>query len=246
MTTATAPSFVLVHGAFVDSSGWHKVATALRAAGADVVTPDNPGASELFDGPLGAITFQDYVDNINREIDSAGRPVILVGHSMGGMIITAVAEGRPADIKALVYLSAYLPADGESLLALSQLDGESTLGPRLQIDEAHGFAALTPDVFKDVFLHDASPEDTAEGMAHQRAQPLQPFTVPAHVTQANFGRVPRYYITTARDRAVGPSLQKRMYEKTPPQRVFTIDGGHASFFAHAGEVAADLLEVAKS
>ncbi len=237
-------SFLLVHGALGDASAWKKVAPLLREAGAVVATPDNPGAAADFEGPLGAPAFEDYVATIERAIDAAPKPVILVGYSSGGIIVTQVAENRPDDIAALVYLCAYIPVDGETLQALTMSDEDSMIRTRLRIDPATGKAGLSPEDMREIVFHDCSPEDAAAGMAHQRPESLGLLRAPVHVTEANFGRVPRYCITTLRDRAVSSALQKRMYERTPVEKVYAIDSGHVPSFSHAGELAAALLEIA--
>lgn len=243
MTPAIA-SFVLVHGALGDSSAWKKVAPLLRESGAVVATPDNPGAAADFEGGARAPEFEDYVAAIEREIDAAPKPVVLVGYSSGGIIITQVAENRPDDIAALVYLCAYLPIDGETLQGLTMSDEDSMIRARLRIDPATGKAGLSPEDMREIIFHDCSPEDAAAGMAHTRPESLALLRAPVHSTGANFGRVPRYYITTLRDRAVSPALQKRMYERTPVEKVYAIDSGHVPSFSRAGELATALLEIA--
>lgn len=121
--TAQAPGqvFVLVHGAFQDSSSWANVAPLLEAAGHTVISVDLPGhgADET---PLNEITLASYRDAIIAAIETQDQPVVLVGHSFGGFTISNVAEAIPERVAKLVYVAAYLPRSGDSLVTLSGLD----------------------------------------------------------------------------------------------------------------------------
>ena len=105
-------TYVLIHGAWHGGWCWTHVTPLLEDHGHTVLTPDLPGhGSEDFS--LADITLQSYVDAVCEIVDSQPEPVILVGHSMGGMVIAQVAEARPHQIRTLVYLAAFLPRDGE-------------------------------------------------------------------------------------------------------------------------------------
>jgi pimeloyl-ACP methyl ester carboxylesterase len=108
-------SFVLVHGAWHGSWCWAGVAAALRQAGHAVALVDLPGRAGD-PRPHAAITLDDYVRRVGDVIARQGVPVVLAGHSMGGITITQVAEAMPERLARLVYVSAFLPRDGESLL----------------------------------------------------------------------------------------------------------------------------------
>ena len=109
--------YVLVHGAWMGGDGWDPVADQLRDAGASVRTFDLPahGGDQT---PVSGATLAGYVERVEAELDAVGEPVILVGHSMAGIVITQVAENRADDIASLVYIGAYVPANGQSLLDL--------------------------------------------------------------------------------------------------------------------------------
>ncbi len=123
----TPPTFVLVHGAFQDASGWAGVVANLEAEGYTTVTVELAGRGEDTT-PLGEITLDNYRDAVIEVIEAQEQPVILVGHSFGGITISSVAEAIPDRIQALVYLSAYLPRTEESLVSLSAQDHYSVLG----------------------------------------------------------------------------------------------------------------------
>ena len=107
-------SYILIHGACSGGWCWEKVVPLLERAGHTVAAPDLPGHG-LDDTPSGEVTLASYSRRVCEILDAQAEPVILVGYSMSGLVITAAAEERPEKIKALVYLTAYLVRHGESL-----------------------------------------------------------------------------------------------------------------------------------
>lgn len=240
-TTATptpdaAAPVVLVHGSFLGGWCWDEVVPLLTAAGHQVSAPDLPGhgADET---PMVEITLRAYVDRVLESVDAAPAPVVLVGHSMAGVVISQVAEERPDKIKALVYLCAYLLHDGASMLDAALSDSDSLLAPKFQANETAGVGTIPPAAFAALFFHDC-PAGTAErAMPRVRPEPLAPLATPIAVTEERFGRVPRYYVETLIDRVVSPSLQRRMQTDVPGSIVTAMATGHAPFFARPGELA---------
>jgi pimeloyl-ACP methyl ester carboxylesterase len=239
------PNFVLCHGAFSDETAWARVAPKLEAAGATVALVTLPGHSDADSASAGRFTLADYVAAIAAKLDAASEPVLLVGHSMGGVAITQTAEAHPDKIASLVYLSAYLPENGKSLQDYSS-DPESKLGPGLQIDFEHGVGTISHETMQAAFFNATPPEIAAEAQKGLRPEPLQPFGTPVTTTPERFGRLPRYYITTLRDQAVGPALQKSMYAAQPPVKLFSLDTDHSSYFSATDDLVKILLEILDS
>jgi pimeloyl-ACP methyl ester carboxylesterase len=237
-----SPDFVLCHGAFSDETAWAKVAPALRGAGAKVTLVTLPGHSDADTAEAGRFTLDDYVAAVAAALDASSAPALLVGHSMGGVAITQTAERHADSIAALVYLSAYLPENGRSLLTYSQ-DPESELGPGLHIDAEHGVGTIGEATMRAAFFNATAPADADAAVKRLRPEPLQPFGTPVATTAANWGALTRYYITTTRDRAVGPSLQKQMYTAQPCRHVYSIDTDHSSYFSAPDELVRILLDI---
>lgn len=237
-TPAAAAPIVLVHGSFVASWCWEDVIPLLETAGRTVIAPDLPGHGED-QTPVPEITLQSYVDRIVEVVDAQTEPVLLVGHSMAGTVISQVAEQRPDKVRTLVYLAGYLLRDGETLLDAASADADSLLGPYLGIDEARGVAAVADDAIAPLFFHDCPPDvaGRAEERARQQAEPLAPFATPVRVSEANFGRVPRVYVRTLADRVVSPALQERLVAATPGGHVVAMATGHCPFLAKPEELA---------
>jgi len=138
---AEKPTIVLVHGAFEDASVWTQTQTQLKADGYKVLAVNLPGHPSNPLSPDKA-SLEVYRDAVLKVIDTEMAPVVLVGHSFGGITISAVGEARPEKIKSLVYLAAYLPADGQSLLSLANTDRDSKMGPFVQIQKEKGIAPV--------------------------------------------------------------------------------------------------------
>ena len=127
-------TFVLVHGAWHGAWCWEKVVPLLEEAGHDVVVPDLPGHGE-YGTPMPELSMQGYAERVVRAVDEASEPVILVGHSMGGIVVSLVAEARPDRVRKLVYLTGFLLEDGKTLLSVAENDSEALVLPNLAPDE---------------------------------------------------------------------------------------------------------------
>lgn len=102
---------------------------------------------------------------------------------------------------------------------------------------------ISPETMRAAFFNTTSEADAEAGLKRLRPEPLQPFGTPVHTTAARFGAIPRYYITTTKDRAVGPSLQKAMYTAQPPTKLYTLDADHSSYFSATDELVKIILDV---
>lgn len=239
---AADPAFVLVHGTFFGGAGWAQVGSLLEGMGHTVAAPDLPAHGDDRT-PIPEVSLSSYVDRVLASVDAATAPVVLVGHSMGGIVITEVAERRPDKVGTLVYLAAYLPEGGRSLFDLATTDTESDLAPRLVIDEANGVMEVAEEDFVETFLHDVPAAAAARAAAGLRPEPLAPLVTPVRTTRANFGRVRRVYVATLADRVVSPGLQERMIATLPVEAVFTMETGHLPHLADPDGLAAILTSM---
>lgn len=231
-------TFVLVHGAFHGGWCWEKVVPHLVQAYNHVVALDLPQHGEDTT-PIRAVTLQSYVDTVVKIIDTRKEPVILVGHSFGGMVISQAAEYRPDKIDRLVYLSALLPQNGQAALHIQSPD--PAVLQYLITNTQEGWMFYKEEAIPGIFYNDCSAEDTAAAMARLKVEPLLPLTQAVTLTDANFGRVPRCYIFCKQDHALVPALQQKLVEQTPCERVFSLDTGHSPFFSQPADLAEILL-----
>jgi pimeloyl-ACP methyl ester carboxylesterase len=230
-------TFVLIHGASHGGWCWYKVVPLLEKQGHTVVAPDLPshGRDKT---PSSAVTLQGYVDSVCTIIDAQQEPVVLVGHSMGGGIITQTAEYRPDKIKTLVYVTAALPPNGASMGQFFQEDTESLLPPNMVFSADRRSVTFREEALTEAFYGDCSPEDVALAKALLVLQATAPSDVPIHTSAEKFGRVRRAYIECLRDRALVLSSQRRLHAATPCQKVFSLDTSHSPFFSAPEELAA--------
>lgn len=230
-------TYVLVHGAWHGGWCWHKVVPLLEKEGHKVEAPDLPGHGKD-KTPISEITLEAYVQSICRILDAQPEPVILVGHSMGGRVITQAAEYRPERIKMLVYLTAFLEPSGESLF---QLGTESLLTPNVILSEDQSYSTVRVDAIKEIFYGDCSDEDVALAKSLLVPQAATPLTT--KTTEQNFGRIPRVYIECLLDVVITPSRQKEMYTLLPCKRVISMKTSHSPFFSAPEELVAHLTSL---
>jgi pimeloyl-ACP methyl ester carboxylesterase len=233
-------TIVLVHGAWADASAWHGVTPLLQAKGYEVVEVNLPGHGKD-ETSFGAITLQSYVDAVTKAIGTK-KNVILVGHSMGGLVISQTAEAIPGQIKELVFLSAFLPRNGESLLSLAKQDADSHIGKYLTIDEKNGTAVIAKEGIAEVFALDAPAEVQQYLVANTKPEPLGPLVTPVSLTESNFGKVKKVYIYTTLDNAVSFNAQKAMVKNTAVSKEYTIASSHTPFISSAAILAEDILQ----
>jgi pimeloyl-ACP methyl ester carboxylesterase len=233
-------TFVLVHGAWHGAWCWKKVVPLLEEAGHRVMVPDLPGHGEDAT-PIQELSMQGYVDRVVNAIDEQPEPVILVGHSMGGIVASLAAEARPDRLRRLVYLTGFLLEDGKTLISVAEHDGEAIVLPNLVPSEDGG--SFTVRNVKDVFYADCSDEDVERAKVRLVPEPAFAFTTPVAVTEANFGRVPRAYIECVRDRAIGISAQREMHGKLNCETVISMETSHSPFFSAPEKLAEHLVSM---
>jgi pimeloyl-ACP methyl ester carboxylesterase len=232
-----APRIVLVHGAWMGAWAWDGVVRELARAGFDAVAVELPAHGDDPTPPESA-SLDAYVDAVLRAMPADGR-VVLVGHSMGGIVISAVAERAPERIARLVYVAGYLPRSGESLYALSQTDTESEVGRHWRQDDPVRYSPASIDEAGRVavFCADCPAAAAARLVARHRPEPVPPLATPVALSDERFGRVPRVYLGTRSDRAVGPALQQRMVAAAPGTVLEWLEGGHAPMLAQPQRLA---------
>jgi pimeloyl-ACP methyl ester carboxylesterase len=225
VTRATSdPSIVLVHGAFVDGAGWRGVHDLLTDDGYQVGVVQNPGAS-----------LHDDVVATRLVIDSLPGPVLLVGHSYGGSVITE--SGNHPRVTGLVYVCAFAPAAGESVNVLMQ--GFPAEAPRMTpLPARQGFIFQDPEKFHRSFGADL-PVDLAAFMAHAQA-PWGVEAAAAQVTDPAWRTRPSWYLVATEDRAIPPVSQRAMAARAGSE-VTELAATHAVYITEPDRVA-DLVK----
>jgi len=215
---ASVKNIVLVHGFFADGSGWQGVAQILTRDGYNVAVVQEPETS-----------FAEDVKVTTRAINAFDGNSILVGHSYGGMVITEA--GVNAKVAGLVYVSAFQPEPGESLLNLVKRMPPASEAIKATAD---GYLYVDQALFHADFAADVPAAD-ARFMAISQVMPSVQ-TAAAPVTQAAWKSKPSWAVITTADRTVNPELQRYMAARAG-SKVVEINGSHAAFIAHPEQVA---------
>ena len=236
-------TFVLVHGAWHGAWCWHRVTPLLEREGHRAITPDLPGHG-IDPTPLSDVTLQEQVQAVCRILDDQPEPVVLVGHSSGGAVITQAAEHRPDAVARLVYLAAFLPPDGTSVMDLAQSDPDSVVLRNLIVDEPAGHTTVDDGAVLEAFYHDCPEHDLHLARTLLRPEPLATIATPVTTTVDRFGTIPRTYITCTDDHAITTGTQARMQDVLPCDQTLTIPTGHSPFFADPSTLAAQLATAA--
>jgi pimeloyl-ACP methyl ester carboxylesterase len=216
-----AVSVVLVHGAFVDASGWRAVYDILTKDGYEVLVVQNP-----------TITLKDDVAVTQRAIAKAKHPVILVGHSYGGSVITEA--GNDPKVRSLVYLAAFAPDVGESVAKLAEnpVPGEPQ-APLLPPED--GFLIVDPAKFPTAFAADVDASTTAFMATAQVPWGLN--AVGGVITQAAWKSKPSHFIIATEDHMAPPTAQRAMARRAGG-RTQELRSSHAVMMSHPDQVAA--------
>lgn len=232
----------MIHGAWHGAWCWDKVVLLLKQKGHRVEAIDLPGSGND-KTPIPQVTLDACTQKVCRVLDAQPEPVILVGHSLGGLTTTQAAEYKPDKIKTLVYLTAFLLRNGQSRISVRDQDPDS-LAPRNTIySEDKTYMVFRKEAAKEVFYADCSDEDIARAKSLLCSQALAPLNAPLHLTEENFGRVPRVFIECLNDKAISPSMQRKMYTATPCQKVLSLNTSHSPFFSAAEALTAHLISI---
>jgi pimeloyl-ACP methyl ester carboxylesterase len=237
--------FVLVHGAFGGAWCWEPVVGPLEAAGHTVEAFDLPG-SGADETPVADVTLAAYADSACATLAERPEPAVLVGYSMGGVVITQAAQQCTERIASLVFVCAFMPSNGQSLLDMTQLpEGKGDqIQANLTIEGDPPVAALSEEATAKAAYNDCTSEQAAWAVSKRRPQAVAPYTTPVEIDDAKLAAIPRYYVLTAHDQAMMPALQRRMIREHPCERVFELDADHAPFLSATDDLVAAFLELA--
>lgn len=237
--------FVLVHGAFGGAWCWEPVARVLEEAGHTVDALDLPGGGGDRT-PVEGITLESCAARVREVLDSRPDGAVLVGHSMGGVVVTQAAGSDPSGIASLVFVAAFMPANGQSLLDLTGLpEGANDMIQANIVVEGDPPVARLPDEAAAAAIYNCcTPEAQDWALPQRRPQAVAVFATPVSVDEEALGTIPRSYVSTAQDQAIPFALQQRMIREHPCERVIELDTDHAPQLSATDELAAALLELA--
>jgi pimeloyl-ACP methyl ester carboxylesterase len=218
------PTIVLVHGAWADASGWNQEITNLERRGYSVIPPANPLRGLASDAM--------YIRSVLQTVTG---PIVLVGHSYGGAVITNAAVGVP-NVKALIYIAGFAPDAGESLAQLEAMHPGSQIGPETLEARPYPLADggtgtdlyLKKSAFHDTFAGDLSLEITDQMQATQR-----PFSSEAFGSLSGepaWKTIPTWYMVATQDHAIPPDTQRFMAGRMHAA-VVEVDASHVAMMS---------------
>jgi pimeloyl-ACP methyl ester carboxylesterase len=241
-------TYLLVHGAWHGAWCWHKVIPLLEARGHTAIAIDLPGHGQDT-RPAPDVRLEDYVNAVVQAADDQPGPVLLVGHSMAGIVISQAAErlGRKK-IPALVYLDAFLPRDGDSLFALveatlQRLTPQSRkphLVEHLVASPDHKTNGVAPEAAAQIFYHDCPEADQQFALARISQEPIAPLATPLHLTDAVYGVIPKYYILCTESQDMDKTF---LSTRVPCRKVYALASSHSPFFSMPEKLVEILSEI---
>lgn len=236
-------TFLMIHGAWHGGWCFESLRPLLEQRGHELIAPTLPGM-DGGDVPVGAVTLDLWAGFVADLARQQREPVILCGHSRGGIVISSAAERAPEHIGTLVYITAFMLPHGQSLRAFQ------TEVPNLQFG---GALAPTADGTAVRFSRAAAAEvlyhrcpEALQREASQRLvlEPLRPLVTPLSLSEARFGRVPRHYIECGDDRALLPIRQRAMRATLPCKSIATLDSDHSPFLSCPEALVEALIQMA--
>jgi pimeloyl-ACP methyl ester carboxylesterase len=238
---------VLVHGAFSGAWNWEPVLPGLRAAGHEVETLDLPGQGDDTT-PVSDVSLDRYASRVCEQLKQ-GPPAVLVGHSMGGMVVTQAAARLPQQITALIYMAAFIPNDGESLLDLTRYPEAAgdMIQANLVVTGEPPVATLPDATAREAIYHCCTDEQAAWAVARRGPQPAAPMGEPFRLepdTAAAFEALPRRYVATLQDRCLRLPMQRLLLERAGCEPVIELDTDHAPQLSRTVELVSALDELA--
>jgi pimeloyl-ACP methyl ester carboxylesterase len=229
------PTIVLVHGAWADSSGWNDSIEKLQKKGYTALAVATPLRSLHGDAA--------YLRSVLASISG---PIVLVGHSYGGMVLTNAATGNP-NVKALVYIAAFAPDKGEKQIELILKNEGSQISPATLTVRPYPGGGLdsyiTPSLFRQIFAHDVSEKTAAVMAATQR--PFDLAILEEVSGEPAWKNIPSWYLVATDDRAIPPTTQRFMAERAGAT-IAEVRASHVPMNSRPSAVTELILEAAKS
>jgi pimeloyl-ACP methyl ester carboxylesterase len=227
-STSMKPTIIFVHGLWADGSCWNKVIPSLLQQGFNVISVQNP-----------TTTLEDDVAATKRAIKLAGGDVILVGHSWGGFVITEA--GDDPHVKALVYVAAYAPDQGETVPSVSEKASPTQLTNFLQTTD--GFVTLSKEGLTKAFANGLPADE--QNMIFCVQQPTSPNVFKGVISHVAWKQKPSWYVVAAEDHTINPDLERLMAERAKAKTT-VVKSPHVAMLARPKEVLGVILEAVQT
>ncbi|WP_420586336.1 alpha/beta fold hydrolase [Ruegeria sp.] len=224
--------FLLVHGSCHGAWCWRDLIPAVEALGHTARAIDLPshGSDPT---PIANVTLNSCRDAV---LDASTPQTIIVGHSWGGYPISAAAEAAPGAMRALIYLCAYVPRDGLSMVEMRKRAPRQPIVDAVEKSADGVSYTVKPDMVQDLFYHDCPPDTVPYAFARLCPQAIAPQDTPLPLSE-NFARVPKAYIRATDDHTIPPEYEEQMSHIAPEELRAAINSSHSPFFSHPRHLA---------
>jgi len=224
-------TFVLIHGAFHGGWCWDRVKPLLEFRGHTVLAPDMPGHGQDPMKPAD-VTLDDYMARVGEVLTQASEPVVLVGHSLGGITVTQAAENYADQISKLVYLTAFVPGNGENRFSVDGGGAEGSLTNQYrQTSEDGKTMTIAEEGIKPTFYADCDDETIAWVKQRLCPQAVSIATTNVSTSDAGWGSLSKAYIACTQDRSIPLAVQQSCWERHGCDPVITMETSHSPFMS---------------
>ncbi|PRX57212.1 alpha/beta fold hydrolase [Flagellimonas meridianipacifica] len=238
-------TFLLIHGAWEGAWSWEQTTENLEKKGHKVIAIDLPGHGND-NTDVSKITLAVYTNRVKKELVNIGKPVILVGHSFAGFIISQVAEEMPDSIEKLIYVASALPYDGKTAVEVFEEDEESEFLENLVFSDDKSTATMSRETILKVIFTGATEEQIDQVLPKLVEQATKPFFEKVILSDSNFGRVQKAYVETTQDKVISLKAQRLGQERLGINESVTLERGHVPLETAPQELANALGSLANS
>ena len=241
-------TFLLIHGAWHGAWCWNQLIESLSQQGHNALAIDLPGHGAE-SKPGWHIGMQSYVDAVNDAAAKAASntegKVHLVGHSMGGTVVSCAAEQNPELYASLTYVAAFLLPSGKSLISAGAEMDAPMMKKAVNLPNLfRGYCKVNPNHTKAAFYNRCEEKDARNASALVCAQSLRPLNTKVVITEARWSKLPRYYVFCEDDQAIPIEGQRKFVEQLPCQKTVSLNTDHSPFISDTARLAEALADFA--
>lgn len=236
------PNLILVHGAWHKAQVWDHLLPHLSDS-IKAIPVEMPGRVPSSEKSYLQINLDSYVTCIEEVLLNLDEPSFLLGHSLAGLSISQVGQNHPDKIKGLIYLSAFVPADGESMLELTNAIENPGLKSELNFKPRQNRIDISPsEKTKHCLYNECAPSLADQAISQLNPEPFNAFSSQVFLSES-FNHLDKYYIKAIKDESLAPKEQDNMIAKTNFNKVFELNVDHSPFFSNPELLSKTLQEI---
>jgi len=232
--------YIFIHGGWRNSDCWKNILTLMEKRDASASAIDLPGHGKN-KADFNDVTLKSYVDTVVAEANKY-EDVILVGHSMGGIVISEVVERIPKKIKKLIFISAIIPKNGHSLIGRTRTFSQEGIKPYMIFNFEESYIDLKKgQALRDLFMNDCDEIDIEKDEKTWELQPMKPFSDKVHIGKG-FREVPKLYVKCTLDKCILKEDQNKMAVESGCS-IVELKSGHSPYLSSPKELSKTILKI---